>query len=179
MLRLVAEAYALAARAHAGQRLKGDRADPFVNHPCRVAALAAEVRPEPAVVVAAVLHDVVEDSSVTIEQVEEDFGDEVAEIVGWLTDAPEIADLPTDERKARQAEKMADAPCEAKIVKLADQLDNIDGRLEAFDDWPLERHRLYLSGARLVVEACRAAAPCLGARFDAAAAKLAARLEES
>ncbi|MCI4663996.1 MAG: HD domain-containing protein [Neomegalonema sp.] len=179
MSQLLADAYRLAAEIHADQRTKGDRPSPYIVHLCRVAALSAEETDAPEIIAAAVLHDSVEDTEIRLAAIADRFGPQVAELVGWLTDDPEIEDLPTDQRKARQAEKIAEAPDAAKLIKTADQLDNIAGRLDAFNHWPIERHRLYLAGAQQVVAACRDAAPILAVKFDAAAAALAARIAEA
>ena len=179
MTRLIADAYAFAAILHADQRIKADRPAPYVIHLCRVAALTAEETSDPETIAAAVLHDSVEDTPTSLNEIADRFGPRVAELVDWLTDDPQIEDLPTDLRKARQAEKIAEAPEAAKLIKAADQLDNIRGRLDAFAHWPVERHKLYLRGARRVVAACAGAAPILGPRFDVAAKELAVRIEEA
>ena len=179
MTKLIADAYAFAAIIHADQRIKGDPPGPYVIHLCRVAALAAEESGAPAVIAAAALHDSVEDTDTPLSEISERFGAQVSELVGWLTDDPQIEHLPTPERKAKQAEKIAEAPVEAKVIKAADQLDNLRGRLDAFAHWPIEKHKLYLAGARQVVAACRDAAPILGQKFDAAAEELAARIKDA
>lgn len=177
MTRALAAAYAYAAHMHARQFIKGDPPETYLVHVCDVADYVARVGADETTLIAAVLHDVLEDTPAERAEIVERFGEEAAALIGWLTDDPAISDLPTSERKARQAEKIAAAPDAAKRIKVADQLDNIEGRARAFDQWPMERHRVYLAGARQVVEACRAAEPELAAQFDAAADRLETALD--
>jgi (p)ppGpp synthase/HD superfamily hydrolase len=77
-----------------------------------------------AMVAAAHLHDVVEDTGVTIETVRDEFGSEVADLVSWLTDVSRPEDGNRAHRKARDREHTAAAPAEAQTVKLADLISN-------------------------------------------------------
>ena len=70
------------------------------------------------------LHDTVEDTDVTIDNITDHFGDEVAELVGWLTDVSKPEDGNRAHRKAMDRAHIADAPAEAKTIKLADMIDN-------------------------------------------------------
>ncbi|MEO1469263.1 MAG: HD domain-containing protein [Pseudomonadota bacterium] len=167
----LARAYTLAARAHAGQRRKGPGDVPYLNHPCDVAALVATLAedPGPDAVIAAVLHDVVEDSPTTLAEIDAAFGPGVAALVDWVTDAPDLARLPMAERKAAQARHMAGAPPGAKAVKIADQTSNLRDLARSGAAWPAARCRAYVEGARRVVDACRGPHPRLEAAFDEAA----------
>jgi len=156
-----------AARAHAGQTRKGGRI-PYVNHVIEVARLVAEDGRAPPVVAAALLHDVVEDSDITLADLDAEFGEEIATLVGHLTDAPEWERLPRPERKRRQAAHAATAPAEAQAIKIADQTSNVRdvGRLPA--GWAPGEGAAYVEETVQVVAACRAAAPGLAALHDAA-----------
>ncbi len=159
-----------AAQAHAGQTRKGGRI-PYVNHAIEVARLVAEDGRAPPVVAAALLHDVVEDSDVTLVDLEAEFGEEIATLVGHLTDAPEWAQLPRPERKRRQAAHVAEAPAEARAIKIADQTSNVRdvGRLPA--GWAPGEGAAYVEETVPVVAVCRSAAPRLAALYDGALAK--------
>lgn len=177
---LLTRAYNLAALAHTKQRYKGVDDIPYVNHVCAVAALVAEALEEddPEAVAAAVLHDVVEDSDVTHVEIATQFGGRVASLVAELTDAPDWPQLTMPERKVKQAEKMAGATREARIIKIADQTSNIQGRAANTALWTRERNLDYLTGARRVVDACRGVAPGLEAVFDEAAKEFSAAIEK-
>jgi guanosine-3',5'-bis(diphosphate) 3'-pyrophosphohydrolase len=168
---LMARAYALASRAHADQTRKGEAGIPYINHCCEVAELVAEAGAPVAVVVAAVLHDVVEDSETTVAEIGMRFGAEVAAMVGGMTDPPERDALPRGEKKARQAEHMATAPDEVRTIKIADQTSNVRDIVREPGAWEAADAADYVAGAERVVAACRGAAPELERVFDAAVAE--------
>lgn len=124
--RHVREAYGVAQQAHAGQQRK--EGTPYIVHPLRVALILAEERgiTEPDVLVTALLHDVVEDSAVEHDDVRERFGLRVAEWIEWLTKPP-VGD---GDKVARDERYFAaflgdNVPEAARLVKLADRLDNV------------------------------------------------------
>ena len=167
-LKRVALAYEVAARAHAGQTRKGHAGIPYVNHVIEVARLVAGTGAEEDVVVAAVLHDVVEDSGLDLADVEREFGPRVAALVDALTDEPDWADRPSPERKRRQAERMPGTPAEARLVKVADQTSNLHDIAREPDAWDAEGARAYVEASCAVVDACRGVSPELDARYDEA-----------
>ncbi|MDR0339292.1 MAG: bifunctional (p)ppGpp synthetase/guanosine-3',5'-bis(diphosphate) 3'-pyrophosphohydrolase [Desulfovibrio sp.] len=123
---LVRKAYVYAAAAHAGQvRLSGE---PYLSHPLAVAFTLADMRMDGASVAAGLLHDTVEDTKSTIEEIDESFGEDVADIVDGVT---KISLLTFDSKEAQQAEnirKMILAMNEdmrVLFVKLADRLHNM------------------------------------------------------
>ena len=172
MSKLIIEAADLAARAHAGQRRKGEGDVPYVNHCTAVARLVATVTDDEAVLAAALLHDVVEDSETTLEEIEAQFGPTVAAIVNTVTDSPAVTSLPLDERKAAQADKMRSASRGAKLVKIADQTSNLTDIVDMPPGWSADKMKTYLKGAQTVVDACRGTDETLEAKFDAAAKRL-------
>jgi guanosine-3',5'-bis(diphosphate) 3'-pyrophosphohydrolase len=168
----------LAAKAHAGQRRKGGRI-PYINHPVEVARLVAEDGWPEAAVIAALLHDVVEDTDVALAQIEDSFGAEVAALVDALTDRPAWEALPRPQRKRKQAEHIASAPAAAKAIKIADQTSNVldVGRLPK--GWAPGEARAYVEETALVVAAARDAAPGLAAIYDAALKAAREHLQEA
>lgn len=122
---LCERALEFAARAHESidQRRKYT-GEPYIVHPIAVAEIVRSVPHTPEMVAAAYLHDVVEDTPVTIEEIEAEFGPKVAELVDWLTDVSRPEDGNRRTRKAIDLEHSARAPPDAKTIKLADLIDN-------------------------------------------------------
>jgi (p)ppGpp synthase/HD superfamily hydrolase len=122
---LVARADAFAALAHGSlnQRRKYSR-EPYIAHPRAVADLVRGVPHTDEMLAAALLHDVVEDTRATLDDVQREFGSHVARLVDQLTDRAALADGNRALRKAIEERRLARACPEAKTVKLADLLDN-------------------------------------------------------
>lgn len=162
-------AAAFAARKHARQRRKNAAADPYINHPIEVAELLSRHGvADPATLQAALLHDTVEDTETTPEELEAEFGPEVRAVVLECTDDKTLSKA---ERKRLQIARAPHKSHRAQLVKLADKTANI--RQLAIDppvDWPPERVRAYLDWAEAVVAGLRGAHPGLAAEFDAALA---------
>ncbi len=122
----IRKAYVFAAALHAGQtRLSGE---PYLSHPLAVADTLAGLRLDDASIIAGLLHDTVEDTHTTIEQVDEEFGEEVADIVDGVTKISMIAFDSKEEQQAENIRKMILAMSEdirVLIVKLADRLHNM------------------------------------------------------
>lgn len=119
-------AYQLALSAHEGQfRLTGE---PYVCHPLSVAIILAEIRMDAKGIMAAILHDVIEDTSVTKEQLREQFGDEVAELVDGVSKLTQLDCKSRAEAQAQNVRKMVLAMVKdlrVIMVKLADRLHNM------------------------------------------------------
>lgn len=115
---------------HAGQVRNGSGGMPYVEHPVRVAALLDEHGFGEEVLAAALLHDVVEDSDTTLEELREKFGDVVAGLVGSMTDDEAIDDY--GERKVEHRERLAAAPAEAMAIYGADKLTNVSTLAAAY-----------------------------------------------
>jgi guanosine-3',5'-bis(diphosphate) 3'-pyrophosphohydrolase len=123
---MVADAYNLARAAHRGQTRKSG--EPFVYHPLATADILAELRLDPTTIVAALLHDVLEDTGVTKEELRERFGDEVAEIVDGVTKLKHLPSGNLEEAQAESLRKMIVAmsrDVRVIIIKLADRLHNM------------------------------------------------------
>jgi guanosine-3',5'-bis(diphosphate) 3'-pyrophosphohydrolase len=147
---LVLRAAEFAAEAHRDQRRKNVLAAPYINHPIGVARLlACSGILDPYVLAAALLHDVVEDTKVTLDEVRAEFGTEVGSIVGEVTDDRSLSKA---ERKRRQIESGPQKSYGAKLVKAADKLHNCtDLFLEPPADWPAVRQRQYFAHAHAVL----------------------------
>ena len=169
---LLARTYAFAAARHGSHRRKGLAQEPYVNHLVEVAQLVAEATEgtAAALVAAAVLHDVVEDTRTTAEEVRDGFGEDVMTLVLEVTDDKT---LPKAERKRRQVVDGPHKSARAKLIKLADKISNVSALLVSPPaDWPVERKREYLDWARAVVAGLWGACPRLEAEFDEAAGRL-------
>lgn len=127
MLSLVDRAIGFAARAHQDQRRKIGKV-PYIAHPFGVAVLLMEMGCDETVVAAGLLHDTVEDTQVTLEEIRERFGDDVADIVSWCTE-PSKKDNNWESRKLHTVKKLRQAPLSAKLVTAADKYHNLSHTL--------------------------------------------------
>ena len=146
------EAIDFAAEKHRNQRRKDDDASPYINHPLGLAALlAAEGGVDDVEVLqAAVLHDTIEDTNTTYEELQARFGKRVADIVAEVSDDK---NLPKQVRKQLQIEHAPHITQEAAFVKLADKTCNLrDIATAPPADWSLERRREYFEWAKQVVD---------------------------
>ena len=122
---VVKRALAFAAKAHEGQYRKySNGTEPYITHPVTVAGLVAGTGTTARVVAAALLHDVVEDCHVKIHTLFGEFGQDVANLVYWLTDASLGHPGNRATRKAIDRGHIAKAPGDAQTIKLADLIDN-------------------------------------------------------
>jgi guanosine-3',5'-bis(diphosphate) 3'-pyrophosphohydrolase len=118
-----ARTFAVAAHAAVGQVRKYTY-EPYIVHPAEVFSIVSTVPHTEAMLCAAWLHDVVEDTDVSIDVIRAEFGDDVAELVGWLTDVSNPEDGNRAVRKAIDRAHSAQAPADAQTVKLADLISN-------------------------------------------------------
>lgn len=166
-LGMLLTALAFAAAKHSRQRRKDSEATPYINHPIAVAATVARAGgvEDLATLQAAVLHDTIEDTQTTAEELERIFGAEVCALVKELTDD---RSLPKQERKQKQIEHAPSLPMKAKQIKLADKICNLgDITPTQPHDWSPERKREYLDWAERVAAGCRGANAGLEREFDA------------
>jgi guanosine-3',5'-bis(diphosphate) 3'-pyrophosphohydrolase len=129
---LVRSALEQARSDHAGQVRNGSGGMPYVEHPMTVAARLDEQGYRDEVLAAALLHDVIEDSDATLDGLREKFGEEVAGLVGALTDDESIDSY--RERKAEHRERVAAAAGEAMAIYGADKLTNVITLRAAYED---------------------------------------------
>ncbi|KAJ8673931.1 hypothetical protein QAD02_005193 [Eretmocerus hayati] len=144
-----------AAIKHSQQRRKNKEQTPYINHPIGVANILVQEGNvyDPAVIVAAVLHDTVEDTDTSLDEIEELFGKEVRGIVAEVSDD---TTLPRQERKRLQIVHAPTSSHQAKLVKLADKLYNLrDLEKEVPVGWTLERADEYFKWSEAVVDGLR------------------------
>src|SRR5262249_15427475 len=123
---LVARAFVFAATAHEGQQRRSG--EPFINHPFGVAKICAELQLDDEAIAAALLHDVVEDTGATVEDVRAEFGDEVATLVEGVTKLTRISFQSREQAQAENYRKMILAMARDErviLIKLADRLHNM------------------------------------------------------
>jgi (p)ppGpp synthase/HD superfamily hydrolase len=164
----LARAADYAARQHIAQRRKGERAEPYVNHLTEVAALLAEATNGSDVVLlmGGLLHDTLEDTDATYEDLVERFGSDVAALVAEVTDDKS---LPKEERKRLQIITTAARSRRAKLLKLADKTSNLRGLVSSPPvGWTEARLRDYVVWAHDVVQSCRGLNARLEQAFDEA-----------
>ena len=166
-----------AARQHTAQRRKGERAEPYVNHLTEVAALLADATAgaDPVLVMAGLLHDTLEDTDTTFEDLEQRFGSDVASLVAEVTDDKS---LPKEQRKRLQVEKTPHKSVRARLLKLADKTSNLRSLVDSPPrGWSAERLGDYVMWAEAVALSCRGLNPRLDEAFAAAYAQARERLE--
>lgn len=169
MSNLVDRAKAFALEAHKGQRRFNIAKTPMAVHIGEVASLVQLSGGSEEEIAAAWLHDVVEDTSVTLAEVAANFGASVAAIVDGLTDPPEFGGLHTRERKAAQAQRVSGESDSVKRVKMADQISNV--RSVAVDPpvkWNAQKCLDYTEGARQIVFECCEVSETLFGKFGEA-----------
>jgi GTP diphosphokinase / guanosine-3',5'-bis(diphosphate) 3'-diphosphatase len=165
---LLLKALAFAAHKHRDQRRKDAEASPYINHPIALADVLVNEGgvTDVEVLCAALLHDTVEDTATTHEELVDAFGSRIARIVAEVTDDKA---LPKAERKRLQVEHAGSISREAKLVKLADKICNLRDVVERPPaKWDLQRRREYLEWAKAVVDRMRGTHARLEAAFDAA-----------
>ncbi len=125
-LAIIKKAYDYSLRYHTGQlRASGE---PYLVHPLEVACVLAEIKLDPVAIAAGLLHDLVEDTAVTIEEIEKEFGEQVAHIVEGVTKISKIDFATREERQAENLRKMMLAMVDdirVVLIKLADRLHNM------------------------------------------------------
>src|SRR5215467_7077269 len=125
-LAIVKRAYDYSMKHHAGQtRASGE---PYLIHPLEVALVLAEMKMDPIAVAAGLLHDSVEDTSVTVSDIRQEFGEQVAHIVEGVTKISKIDFATKEEQQAENLRKMMLAMIDdirVVLIKLADRLHNM------------------------------------------------------
>ncbi len=159
-----------AARWHVHQRRKGAAEEPYINHLLEVASLVAEATQgkNPKVIIAALLHDAIEDQEVPRDIIAQEFGEEVAALVEEVTDDKS---LEKHQRKRKQVETAHRKSDDAKRIKLADKTSNL--RAITFSpppDWSVKRRLEYINWAKEVVSGLRGVSRLLENKFDRAVA---------
>jgi (p)ppGpp synthase/HD superfamily hydrolase len=156
----------LAADKHRDQRRKSREACPYINHPIEVAEILSRVGgvTDLATLQAAILHDTIEDTQTTGEELESRFGAEVRHLVEEVSDDQR---LPKAERKRLQIEHAPSLSPKAKIIKIADKISNVrDVTHSPPTHWAHQRRCEYLDWAEKVVAGLRGSNVAVDALFD-------------
>ncbi|WP_409291994.1 HD domain-containing protein [Peribacillus sp. SCS-37] len=131
MNQLIVKAERFARSAHQGQ-IRKIRGTPYIEHPLNVAEILRSAHFAEEVVAAGLLHDVVEDTSVTIQEIQLEFGPEVARLVAGNT---EEKNLTWEERKMHTIQSVRVAGIELKALVAADKLDNLKSIISNYDEY--------------------------------------------
>jgi guanosine-3',5'-bis(diphosphate) 3'-pyrophosphohydrolase len=159
-----------AAEQHRDQRRKGDNDRPYINHPIEVAALLADIGnvTDVNILCAAVLHDTVEDTPTTLDELSNLFGPTITALVAEVSDDRSLSRVERKRLQVLHASKLSDG---AKLIKLADKLCNVRDMIQQPPvDWSRDRRMAYIDWAVEVVHQIRGVHAQLEAHFDAVVA---------
>ena len=151
---LILKAAHFAAEQHRDQRRKDIHASPYIIHPISVALAISQIGgvDDPEILAAALLHDIIEDTETTPEELEAEFGKKVCE---YVLDVSDDKTLPKDERKRRQIEHAKKISKGAALIKLGDKISNVTDVINSPpEDWDINRRKEYLDWAEKVIENC-------------------------
>ncbi len=168
-----------AAEKHRDQRRKGATSVPYINHPIAVAQLLSSVGgiADPEVLMAAILHDTIEDTATSPEELERHFGATVRARVEEVTDDKS---LPKQVRKQRQVEHAPHLSHNAKLVKLGDKICNVlDVTHDPPSNWSTAQRLEYLDWSARVIAGCRGTNAALEQHFDQVLASGTAKIRPS
>jgi GTP diphosphokinase / guanosine-3',5'-bis(diphosphate) 3'-diphosphatase len=165
-IEMILSALKFSAGKHRNQRRKDAEASPYINHPIQVAELlwnVGEVR-DIVVILGALLHDTIEDTQTSPEEIEQFFGKEVLELVLEVTDDKRLSKT---ERKRLQIVQAPNKSTRAKQLKMSDKICNVrDITNTPPKDWPFERRWEYLDWTESVIHGVRGANKKLEALYD-------------
>jgi len=151
---LILKAAHFAAQKHRDQRRKDEDASPYINHPISVAKIISEIGyvADSEVLAAALLHDTIEDTKTTPEELIDNFGERVCSLVQEVTDDK---NLPKLERKQRQIDHAKEISEGAALIKLGDKISNVtDITNTPPTDWDSNRRLDYFEWAEKVINNC-------------------------
>ena len=151
---LILKAAHFAAKKHRDQRRKDKAMSPYINHPISVAKIISEIGnvEDPEVLAAALLHDTIEDTKTTPEELIDNFGERVCSLVQEVTDDKS---LPKMERKQRQIEHAKEISEGAALIKLGDKISNVTDITNTPPiDWDSNRRLEYFEWAEKVINNC-------------------------
>lgn len=161
------QAILFAAAKHANQRRDDPAQTPYINHPIEVASILSREGgvTDEVVLIAAILHDTIEDTETTAAELVAHFGQDIADVVLEVTDD---TSLPKAVRKQRQIQKAPHISPRAQLVKVADKTANLRDMAKARPiGWTLARTQDYFDWAKAVVDGVRGVHPALEKQFDA------------
>jgi len=163
---LLMRAAHFAAIKHTDQRRKGERQEPYFNHLSDVAQILAECTngEDTILIVGGLLHDTLEDTETTYDELVDEFGAEIAHLVKEVTDD---TTLPKAERKRLQIVNAPHKSPRAKMIKIADKISNIKSiKTSPPPHWAEERKQEYIQWAKQVVEGCKGQNSILDELFE-------------
>jgi len=152
---LILQAVEFAAHKHKDQRRKDEHASPYINHPVKVALVIAEIGgiKDSEVLAAAILHDTIEDTDTTAEELEQQFGKKIRNMVEEVSDDMSI---PKTKRKQKQVDHAPHISTGATLVKLGDKICNVVDLIDAPPaNWNSDRKTEYLEWAVKVIKSCK------------------------
>ncbi|MEW8585487.1 MAG: HD domain-containing protein [Candidatus Thiodiazotropha sp.] len=170
-LKQLIKTLAFATQKHRHQRRKDIEASPYINHPITLVDILVNEGDvtDPETLIAALLHDTIEDTDTTVEEIEAEFGLTVADLVMEVTDD---GSLPKLERKALQIKHAPELSYQARLVKLADKIANLrDIDKSPPAGWSLDRMQGYFDWAKEVIDGLRGTHSTLESIFDEVYAK--------
>lgn len=157
------KALLFSAKKHQKQRRKGTGEIPYINHPIEVVNLLANTCGiNPNLYIAAILHDTLEDTEATTEEIEELFGVNILKLVKEVTDNMKLPKSKRRELQIKNAPMLSD---EAKQIKIADKICNIQSILETKYIWTTKQKKEYVRWSMQVFEGCRGVNSKLDAEF--------------
>lgn len=158
------KAIVFAAEKHKYQRRKGNNDIPYINHPLKVSQILSDCGEEDEeLLIAAILHDVIEDTDATEDEIIKEFGKGVCDLVLEVTDNKK---LPHFLRKKLQIKSAPGLSVKAKKIKIADKICNIRDIVSYPLDWSIKRKLNYLKWAQKVIDGCTGVNPGLEAIFS-------------
>jgi GTP diphosphokinase / guanosine-3',5'-bis(diphosphate) 3'-diphosphatase len=176
---LILKAAEFAADKHRNERRKGRSRRPYIGHCIEVASMVADIgRSDDAnVIIAALLHDTVEDTGTTFDEIREGFGETVAKLVAEMTDDKSLKKKDRKEKQVEHAPTLSDG---AKLIKVADKISNV--REITYDPprkWSVARKSKYYDWAERVVNATGRIDPEMRLVFDQTLNQARALLKEN
>lgn len=160
------KALRFSAEKHSDQRRKDAKSSPYINHPIQVVETLwtmGEVR-DTKLLLAAILHDTIEDTATRPDEIQAEFGEEVLALVLEVTDDKS---LPKQVRKQLQVETAPHKSRDAKLLKLADKICNVHNLITSPpSDWSLERKQEYLLWTERVVAGLRGVSEKMEKYYD-------------
>jgi guanosine-3',5'-bis(diphosphate) 3'-pyrophosphohydrolase len=174
LIKRITAAALFAAMKHRDQRRKDAEQSPYINHPLQVADFLASEGVDEEVVLAALLHDTIEDTNTSPAEIESAFGPDVLALVLEVTDDKSLQKV---DRKRLQIENTPKKSANAKMIKLADKICNVRDITAASPvGWAQDRKNEYLDWAQKVISGCRGVNESLEAKFDSEISAARARI---
>jgi guanosine-3',5'-bis(diphosphate) 3'-pyrophosphohydrolase len=174
---LILKAFKFAAHKHQHQRRKNETALPYINHLIAVSETLWEIGKVHDIdtIAAGILHDTIEDTDTSPQELEVTFGKKIRSIVEEVTDDKS---LPKQVRKRLQIEHAREASFEARHIKLADKICNVADLIDAPPaHWSLQRRIEYVDWAKSVINGLRGSNELLEQHFDEVCRKVRKQLE--